>query len=189
LEKIKSVYSYMEPGKNILQTSLQNANPMIHPSITLLNAALIERTHGDFFFYHEGVTPVVGRLLKAIDNERIAIGKNLNIDILPDPEIGGIQGYMKDSTYDTGYSEAPGFEGIKAQNSLDHRYFHEDVGYGLVFMKTLAEQAGVETPYISAVIKLVSLLMNRDYLTEAKRTMESLGLSGYSPEELNNILS
>ena len=162
---------------------------MIHPSITLLNAALIERTGGDFFFYHEGVTPVVGRLLKAIDEERIAIGEKLDLTILPDPELGFRQGYMKDTTYDRGYSEAPGFEGIKAQSSLNNRYFHEDVGYGLVFMKSLADQLDVEVPCISAVIRLVSQLMNRDYITEAKRTMSSLGLSGYSPEELKDLVS
>jgi opine dehydrogenase len=96
---------------------------------------------------------------------------------------------MAEATYDTGYSKAPGFQGIKAQRSLDNRYFHEDVGYGLVFLQSLAAQIGVETPYISAVIRVVSLLMERDYLAQGKRTMESLGLSGHSVEELNRLLT
>jgi hypothetical protein len=75
LEHIREIYPAMATAKNILQTSLQNGNSVIHPTITLLNAALIERTGGDFFFYEEGVTPAVGRLIKAVDEERIAIGK------------------------------------------------------------------------------------------------------------------
>jgi hypothetical protein len=42
---------------------------------------------------------------------------------------------------------------------------------------------------MSAVITLVSLLMNRDYVAEARRTMESLGLSKHTAEELENLLA
>jgi opine dehydrogenase len=189
LEQVRDVYPTMRAAKNILQTSLQNANPVIHPTITLMNVAFIERTKGDFEFYHEGVTPAVGRLIKAVDQERIAIGKQLGVDVIPDPELGVIQGYMTEATYDTGYLTAPGFEGIKAQRCLDYRYFHEDVGYGLVFFKKLGEQVGVATPVISAIITLVSLLMNRDYLGEARRTMETLGLSRLTAQELENLLA
>jgi hypothetical protein len=42
---------------------------------------------------------------------------------------------------------------------------------------------------MSAVITLVSLLMNRDYAAEAPRTMETLGLSQKTPEELERLLA
>jgi hypothetical protein len=42
---------------------------------------------------------------------------------------------------------------------------------------------------MSAVITLVSLLMNQDYLAEAKRTMESLGLSKHTAKELEELLA
>jgi opine dehydrogenase len=189
LEQVRDVYPTMSAAKNVLQTSLQNGNPVLHPTITLMNVALIDRTHGAFDFYHEGVTPAVGRLIKAVDRERIAIGKKLSIDVIPDPELGVIQGYMTEATYDNGFITAPGFEGIRAQSSLDYRYFNEDVGYGLVFLQKLGEQVGVETPAMSAVITLVSLLMNRDYLGEARRTMETLGLSKYTAKELEILLA
>jgi opine dehydrogenase len=188
LESIADVYPALIGAKNVLQTSLQNGNPVIHPAVSLLNAALIERVQGNFLFYEDGVTPAVGRLIKAIDQERISIGKQLGIEILPEPEIGYLQGYMQEATYDRGYAEAPGFRGIKAQSSLDHRYLHEDVGYGLVFWQRLGEQVGVKTPNIEAIIQLVSTLMGRDYLAEAPRTMKTLGLSGYAVEELEQLL-
>jgi opine dehydrogenase len=189
LEKVSDVYPAMIAAKNILQTSLQNGNPVIHPAITLLNVALIERTHGEFNFYEEGVTPAVGRLIEAVDKERIAIGKKLGVKVIPDPELGVMQGYMLEATYDNGFVTAPGFAGVKAQSSLDYRYFNEDVGYGLVFLQKLGEQVGVATPVMSAVITVVSLLMQRDYQGEAKRTMESLGLSGHTAEELERLLA
>jgi opine dehydrogenase len=188
LGALVDVYPALTPAKNILQTSLQNGNPVIHPTVSLLNAALIERSQGDFYFYEEGVTPAVGRLLKAIDIERIAIGQRLGVEVIPEPEIGQMQGYMNEKTYDRGYAEAPGFQGIKAQKSLNHRYIHEDVGYGLVFWQKLGEQIGVKTPNITALIQLASTMMERDYLANAPRTMESLGLSKYSIDELDQLL-
>jgi opine dehydrogenase len=189
LEKVRDVYPTMSAAKNIIQTSLQNGNPVIHPAITLMNVALIERTKGDFEFYHEGVTPTVGRLIEAVDRERIAIGKKLGVEVIPDPELGVIQGYMAEATYDNGFINSPGFAGVKAQSSLDYRYFNEDVGYGLVFLQKLGEQVGVATPVMSAVITLVSLLMNRDYVGESRRTMETLGLSKHTAEELERLLA
>jgi len=189
LAKVRDVYPAMSAAKNILQTSLQNGNPVIHPAITLMNVALIERTGGDFDFYHEGVTAAVGRLIEAVDKERIAIGKKLGVAIIPDPELGVRQGYMTEATYDNGFMTAPGFAGVKAQSSLDYRYFNEDVGYGLVFLQKLGEQVGVATPVMSAVITLVSRLMNREYLKEARRTMETLGLSKLTAKELQELLA
>jgi opine dehydrogenase len=187
LELIADVYPSMEPAESVLQTSLQNANPIIHPAVTLSNAARIELTGGDFLFYEEGVSDSVGRLIEALDKERIAIGKELGISILPDPEIGTRQGYMLEANYGSGYRKAPGFLGIGAQPQLDHRYLNEDVGYGLVFMSTLGQQIGVATLGIDAIINVASIVMARDYRAEALRTPESLGIADRSAEELATL--
>lgn len=187
LALIADVYPSMEPAESVLQTSLQNANPIIHPAVTLSNAARIEMTGGDFLFYEEGVSDSVGRLIEALDNERIAIGKKLGISILPDPEMGMRQGYMLESNYGSGYRKAPGFLGIGAQPQLDHRYLNEDVGYGLVFMSKLGEQIGVAAPGIDAVINVATIVMARDYRAEALRTPQSLGIADLSAEELAGL--
>jgi len=187
LELITDVYPSMEPADSVLQTSLQNANPIIHPAVTLSNAARIEMTNGDFLFYEEGVSDSVGRLIETLDNERIAIGKELGISILPDPEMGMRQGYMLESNYGPGYREAPGFLGIAAQPQLDHRYLNEDVGYGLVFMSKLGQQIGIATPAIDAIITLASIVMARDYRAEALRTPDSLDIADLSVEQLATL--
>ena len=177
LDMYQQVYPFALASDSIFKTILQNANPVIHPTVTLMNAALIERTNGDFLFYEEGVTPAVGRVMEAIDNERIAIGAKLGAEILPDPELGVLQGYMLEANYSTGYSTAPGFKGIKAQKELNHRYLHEDAGYGLVFLSELGASVGVETPAIDAVLKLASIVVKRDYRKEAVRTLAGMGYS------------
>ena len=187
LDLIADVYRSMEPAESVLQTSLQNANPIIHPAVTLGNAARIEMTGGDFLFYEEGVSDSVGRLIEALDKERIAIGEKLGITILSDPEMGMRQGYMVENNYGSGYRKAPGFLGIGAQPQLDHRYLNEDVGYGLVFMSKLGQQVGVETPGIDAVIKVATIVMARDYRAEALRTPESLGIADLSAEQLAQL--
>jgi opine dehydrogenase len=187
LAMIGDVYPSMEPAKSVLQTSLQNANPIIHPAVTLANAARIEGTAGDFLFYEEGVTDSTGRLIEALDKERIAIGEKLGIEILPDPVMGMRQGYMLEDNYGSGYRQAPGFRGIGAQPQLDHRYLNEDVGYGLVFMAGLGRQVGVPTPNIDAMIRLTSVLMARDYAGESLRTPATLGIDSLSTEELRGL--
>ncbi len=177
----------MEPGEGVMQTSLQNANPIIHPAVTLANAARIESTGGDFLFYEEGVSDATGRLIEALDRERIAIGRAIGIEVVPDPVMGMRQGYMLADDYGDAYRTAPGFLGIGAQPRLDHRYLNEDVGYGLVFMSRLARQVGVEVPTMDAIIQVTSVLMDRDYAGEALRTPESLGIGDLSATELGRL--
>lgn len=186
--KLKEIYPAISKAENIFQTTLQNGNPVIHPAITLMNVALIEKTNGDFNFYEDGVTKAVGRLIEGVDKERIEIGNKLGIKILKDPVLGVKQGYMQEDSYDKGFSEANGFKGIKAQSKLDNRYFNEDVGYGLIFMAELGKQIGINTPNMDSIITIVSTIMDRDYRSENNRTMKSLGLDKYELEELLKIL-
>jgi opine dehydrogenase len=181
---VKDVWPAVEKANSVFQTTLQNGNPVIHPAVTLLNAGLLERTGGDFLFYEEGVTEGVGRLIEAVDGERLAIADALGVTILSEPALGVRQGYMRDENYSTGYSKAPGFLGIRAQSQLDHRYLTEDVGYGLVFLTDLAERLGVPTPVMDAVIAIASVVLARDFRAEGARTLSSLGLDSMSPDEL-----
>jgi opine dehydrogenase len=91
---------------------------------------------------------------------------------------------MREESYSTGYSTAPGFLGIRAQGELDHRYLTEDVGYGLVFLCDLAARIGVPTPVMDGVIAIASVVLARDFRAEGKRTLTTLGLDGMSPEQL-----
>ena len=181
---VRDVWPAVERAESVFQTTLQNGNPVIHPAVTLLNAGLLERTHGGFLFYEEGVTESVGRLIEAVDLERQAIAGALGVTILSEPAIGVRQGYMTEENYSTGYSRAPGFLGIGAQSQLDHRYLTEDVGYSLVFLSDLATRLGVPTPVMDSVIEIASVVLARDFRAEGARTLATLGLGDLSAEEL-----
>lgn len=186
-EEVYGLFKKVYPGstlyKNVFQTILQNGNNVIHPAISLLNVGRIEADE-DFLFYEEGVTPAGGRLMKAVDEERLAIAEAMGLSILSEPDTGVVQGYMTESNYDSGYSKAPGFKGIVAQTQIDYRYFTEDVGYGLVLLTDLAKVLDVKTPIMDSIIQIVSVLLERDFKGEAKRTLSSFGLDGLSKSEL-----
>ncbi|HKH17933.1 MAG TPA: NAD/NADP octopine/nopaline dehydrogenase family protein [Solirubrobacteraceae bacterium] len=184
---IKDVWPAAEQADSVFQTTLQNGNPVIHPAVTLLNAGVLERTGGGFLFYEEGVTDGVGRLIEAVDKERLAIARALGVTILSEPALGVVQGYMREQNYSTGYSTAPGFLGIAAQGQLDHRYLTEDVGYSLIFLTDLAARLGVPTPVIDSVIAIASVVLARDFRAEAKRTLTTLGLEHMSTEQLSAL--
>jgi opine dehydrogenase len=187
LEILRQVYPSTVEAATVFQTSLQNGNPVIHPAVTLLNAALLERTGGDFLFYEEGVTPAAGRLMEAVDTERLAIAAALGVTILSEPDIGVEQGYMTESNYTTGYSRAPGFRGIKAPTAIDSRYLTEDVGYTLVFFTDLARRLAVPTPTMDAIIEITSVVLARDLRAEGARTMSALGLDDLTAEQLLSL--
>ena len=184
LRMVRDTWPEVERADSVFQTTLENGNPVIHPAVTLLNAGLLERTGGDFLFYEEGVTEAVGRMIEAVDRERLAIADALGVTVLSEPAIGKRQGYMLEESYSTGYSTAPGFLGIKAQSRLDHRYLTEDVGYSLVFLTDLAARLGVATAVMDAVITTASVVLARDFRAEAARTVSGLGLDGLSREQL-----
>ena len=114
----------------------------------------------------------MGRLLKAIDDERIELGAALGLEIENDPHISIRQGYLAEENYDKAYSTAPGFLGIKAQTQLDYRYYNEDAGFGLVLWVDLADRLGLELPNVRAMLQIVSSIMGRDYKAEKARTLD-----------------
>jgi opine dehydrogenase len=72
---------------------------------------------------------------------------------------------------------------IKSPSSLDHRYVHEDVGYGLTAFSALGRLAGVPTPIIDAQITMASAATGKDY-RRIGLSLESMGLGGVSRDEL-----
>lgn len=186
-ELLHQVWPEVRPAASVWHTALQNGNPVIHPAVTLLNAAMIERTGGDFMFYEDGVTDAVGRLMAAVDQERIAIGAALGVTIETEPGLGVAQGYMTEENYTTGYSTAPGFLGIKAQDRLDNRYLTEDVGVSMVFFTEVARAVSVPTPVMDAITAITEVVLDTDYTSHPARTLASLGLDGLSVEQLRAL--
>lgn len=75
------------------------------------------------------------------------------------------------------YNESPVLKDLVGPVTLNNRYVVEDVGYGLVLWKSIAEAVDVETPSIDSIIHLTSLMLEVDFTREGL-TLEKIGLDG-----------
>ena len=187
-ELIKPLYPEIRQAVNVLETGLSNLNAVFHPPGMIMNAGWIEHSSGDFLFYREGFTDAVGRVTAAVDAERMAIAKALGIAVSPFIDVfyeAGLTSLAARESRDIARAckESEPNKTIKSPSSLDHRYVHEDVGYGLVPMAALGALADVPAPTIGALVQLAGLAVGIDYVREGL-TLERLGLAGKSPSEL-----
>ncbi len=186
LERIGPAYPQCTAARNVLETSLNNANHPLHAPAALLNVGRIEFMGGDWSFYHEGMTPAVCRLMEALDRERLAIATAYGLPQLPLLEmITGFyahQGVAGATLYDT-LSKTPVHGAARAPSSVGHRYLTEDVPFGLVPMSSLGQLAGVPTPIMHGVSTVAGAVVGRDFFAEG-RTARSLGLAGKTVEQV-----
>lgn len=176
--------------KNVIETSIDNINAMMHPAPVLLNISRIEADPPlEFEWYIEGMTKSVGCLLEAIDAERIAVAAALGVN----------QRTLKKNyieMYGCGSDEMElykviqsnkGYTGIKNIKSIHSRYVLEDVPYSLVPISAMGKIAGVRTPCIDAICLLYKAILGNDL--DEGRTLESLGLEGMSREDFLNYVN
>lgn len=170
---------------DVLVTSLGNINAMMHPAPMLLNTSRIEADpFVPFAYYHEGMTPSVGKYVEAMDRERIAIAAELGFklrSIREDYVTMYRCGDMDTPLYQLCRNN-PGYDGIMTSNTLRTRYILEDIPYSLVAIQALAQVAGVKTPCIDAIVTLGNTIL--DDCIEEGRTAEKLGLVGMDKESL-----
>lgn len=184
LPVIRKALPQFVPADNVLLTSLDNIGAVFHPAITVLNAARIEDTHGDFQYYVEGVTPSVAQVLEAVDRERVAVANALGVRAHAAREWLYLAYDAPGKTLLDAMRANPGYLGIKAPGTVDTRYISEDVPTSLVPIASLGEMLNVPTPATRAIILLASLMHKVDYWAEG-RTVERLGIQGMSVKELH----
>jgi len=171
------------PGDNVLKTSLDNIGAIFHPAITILNAARIEDTHGDFEYYVEGVTPAVAAILEKLDEERVQVAAALGIRANTAREWLYLAYDAAGRTLFDAMRANRGYYGIEAPHTVQHRYISEDVPTSLVPIASLGEMLGVPTPTMRAIITLAGTMHGVDYWAEG-RSVEKLGLQGMSVKEI-----
>jgi len=86
------------------------------------------------------------------------------------------------------YGKGPGFIAFTSPESLDCRYFHEDIGMGLVTFCSLGKFLGVPTPACEAFVRMGEVISGIPYRSEGRRTLAALGLEGLNREELQTFL-
>jgi len=187
VRKLRTAYPQFVPGDNVMKTSMDNIGAIFHPAITVLNAARIESTHGEFDYYTEGVTPSVARVLEALDAERIAVAEALGFHAMTAREWLYIAYAAAGPDLYTAMMANPGYSGIRAPLTIHHRYITEDVPMSLVPIASLGEMLDVPTPTIREIIHLASLMHGCDYWAVG-RTVERLGLKGLSVKDIRHLV-
>jgi len=188
LKVLDVAYPQFIAGSNVLATSLENIGAVFHPALTLLNAAWIESTGGDFEYYLQGISPSVGRVLQAIDDERLALARALGIRTVSAREWLYLTYDAVGSDLCSAIQATTSYAGIKAPRTIDHRYIWEDVPMSLVPMASIAAMYGVPTPTIDLTIDLANLMHGKDYRANG-RTVRTLGIEGLSVEELHKLVT
>ena len=187
LDAICEAYPQFIDGVDVLNTGMNNMGAIFHPALTLLNMGWIEATHGDYQFYIDGVTPSVARALEVLDRERVTVASALGIRARTSLE------WLK-LAYDTSGADLheaihnqPGYYGIKAPATLNHRYIFEDVPMSLVPIASLGMRYGVSVRGMESMIRIASIIHRTDYWRRG-RTVEKLGLAQWSVSELTRFV-
>jgi len=183
LDAIAPAYPQFIDGVNVLQTGLNNMGAIFHPALTLLNAGWIEATHGDYQFYIDGVTPSVARVLEVLDRERVTIASSLGIRARTALEWLQLAYDTVGNDLHEAIHNQPGYYGIKAPPTLNHRYIFEDIPMSLVPMASFGERYGVSVRGMDAIIRLACIVHRTDYWRRG-RTLDKLGINDLSVGEL-----
>ncbi len=169
----------------LLAIALSNLNPQNHMGIALGNMTRMER--GEVWSQGENVTPNVGRMLEALDKERLAIAERLGLSVrtifehfhlsfhVPVASVAEMnQAMHRDGCGGTGPASA------------DSRYVTEDVPYGLVPTVRLGEMIGHPAKLHQAGIEIFSAMYGVDFHRE-NALLAALDLDRTSLAELKRL--
>ncbi len=176
--------------QNVIETSIDNINALMHPAPTLLNVARIEANPPQSYeYYRDGVTPTICKIIEEMDRERIAIAKEfgLNQRTIAQEYIDMYScGKEGDSLFKL-LQNNDAYNGLMNLPSLESRYVMEDLPYSIVAISALGKVVGVPTPCIDTIISLGRFMLG-DKLDEG-RTLEHLGLTNTTKEELIKLVN
>ncbi len=175
------LFKSARPAADVIESSLSNVNLILHPPGAVLAAAWVEAEHGKFRFYVDAMTSAVGRVMEALDAERLEVGAAYGHELLSLVEemvqVGTIseQATKLDMVSAVRSSEAN--RAILAPDSTSHRYYREDLPFALLALVSLGDIAGCELPTARALLALGQLIVGEDLLCLG-RSPKRLGLEG-----------
>jgi len=183
---LQQVYPEIEMVKNVLVTSFDNTNPIIHPAAMLLNTELM-KAEKDFLFYYDGFNKSINDYVTQMDKERIEIAKLFDLEF--GKEIFDIKTqyqieYNTKSKYISDiFKEVEAYNKIYLPKDLNNRYIYEDIPMGLIPLANIADMLNLKIDNIKTTIKLGELMTNQDF-SKNSRTLENLGLNDMTVNDI-----
>lgn len=176
---------------DVLASSLSNVNLVLHPPGAVLASAWVEATRGAFRFYVDSMTPGVARVLELLDVERLSVAMAYGHALLPLIEEMAAIGTANNTAAAAGdvVGAVGGGEAnsrIMAPDSFEHRYYREDLAFGLKPFLALAHVVGVRTPVAGALLSLGSAAARIP--ADAGLDAHGLGIAGMSLHDLSSLV-
>ena len=172
---------------HVLEAGLCALNPAVHPAGVLLNAGRIERSRGEFYFYEEGVSPAVSRLIVGVDEERLAITGAFGLSQTRIGDAFWRAGFGPRGDIWEAINGSLMLTRLRAPVTLDSRWMTEDVPYGIAAWALLGEQFGVACPIMRSLVDLASVVLRTDFWASA-RTPKDLGVEGLTKPQLIRLV-
>ncbi|NJO37785.1 MAG: NAD(P)-binding domain-containing protein [Rhizobiales bacterium] len=146
----------------LLAIALSNLNPQNHMGIALGNMTRMER--GEVWSQGENVTPNVGRLLEALDRERLAIAESLGLSVRTIFEHFHLSFHVPiASISDMNQEMHREGRGGTGPATADSRYVSEDVPFGLLPTVVLGEMTGQTARLHRAGVDIFSAMYGVDF--------------------------
>ncbi|WP_019937790.1 NAD/NADP octopine/nopaline dehydrogenase family protein [Bordetella sp. FB-8] len=169
----------------LLAIALSNLNPQNHMGIALCNMTRMEL--GETWDQGRHVTPNVGRLLEALDTERLAIAQALGLQVRTIFEHFHLSFHVPlGSVSDMNQEMSRLGRGGTGPASADSRYVTEDVPYGLVATARLGALTQRPAPLHEAGVAVFSAMYGRDFSDE-NALLRALDLDALSLAELKAL--
>lgn len=185
-EKLKEFYPF-DLKNSVVETGLGHLTPLLHPVGCLLNAGRIERSHGEFYMYEEGMTPSVVKVIESLDMERLKIGRALGIQLPTGVDMMVESGYGPRGTLWESLNGSAGLTPVKGPDSLKNRYVTEDIPFGLVAWASIGDAVGVDTPIMDSLVEIGSAIMGKN-CWKTGRNLKKMGLEGLNLSQIRAYL-
>ena len=191
-DQVKAWLDKLFPGvvahPDVLACGLSAMNPVVHPAGVLMNAGRVEYSRGEFYFYEEGVTPTVAKVVMKVDEERRSVASSLGYELKPANEAFHASGFSPEGDLWAAINGSRMLTALKAPGSLESRWLTEDIPFGLASWSSVGSQYGVATPTMDAFVDIGSVVMGFDGWQTA-RDVGRLGIKDASLEELRTYLA
>lgn len=162
------IQTQLAPANSIVETSIGSVGMIMHCAPLLLNTGWTESKDHDYRYYIEGISPSIANMLEKIDEERVAVSKELGY------EVDGVRQWLKrvykveGGTLYESIQNTTAYSTIIAPDTLENRYITEDVPNGLVPVESTGHYLGLEMKYTGIIIDLASALLERDFRSDGR---------------------
>jgi opine dehydrogenase len=192
MQHAMDLFPASRPAADVLASSLANVNLVLHPPGAVLGAAWVEATGGQFTFYVDGMTDGVVRVIRRLDEERLQVARAFGHELPPLLEemtaIGTVDASSSNGDLRAAIRGAAANSQILAPDSLAHRYYREDLPFGVVPFLALAAIAEVPVPAARALLTVAEIATGEPFGATGL-TAERLGLSGIDAVGLREIVT